>query len=106
MASICCASWWLQTALGAMFATYNVKADRLTVLKTSFPEELELTGRSPATAPRVISMVAFRCAAGSLQDAMQLLTTFRAGIVCAGAACSWRQQIKPDSSCTERQQEA
>lgn len=50
----------LQTALGAMFATYNVRADRLTVLKTSFPEELILTGRAPAGAPKVISMVAFR----------------------------------------------
>jgi hypothetical protein len=71
-----------------MFATYNVKADRLTVLKTSFPEELELTGKSPAAAPKVISMVAFRCAAGSVQDAMQLLTAFRAGMVSALAACS------------------
>lgn len=82
-----------------MFATYNVKADRLTVLKTSFPEELELTGKSPATAPKVISMVAFRCAAGLLQDAMQMLSTFRAGMGYAVAACSWRQQA--DSSCTE-----
>jgi hypothetical protein len=54
----------LQTALGAMFATFNVKADRLTVLKTSFPEELILTGRAPSTAPKVISLVAFRCADG------------------------------------------
>lgn len=49
-----------QTAAGAMFATYSIKADRLTVLKTSFAEELILTGRSPSTAPKVISMVAFR----------------------------------------------
>jgi hypothetical protein len=50
----------LQTAAGAMFGTFNVRADRLTVLKTSFPEELILTGRAPEGAPKVISMVAFR----------------------------------------------
>lgn len=50
----------LQTALGAMFGTFNVRADRLSVLKTSFPEELILTGRAPEGAPKVISMVAFR----------------------------------------------
>lgn len=43
-----------------MFATFSVKADRLSVLKTSFPEELILTGRAPSAAPRVISVVAFR----------------------------------------------
>eukprot|EP00878_Enallax_costatus_P015146 GHUV01015858.1.p1 GENE.GHUV01015858.1~~GHUV01015858.1.p1 ORF type:complete len:328 (+),score=61.50 GHUV01015858.1:609-1592(+) len=48
------------TAQGAMFAAYNVRADRLTMLKTTFPEELILTGRSPSTAPKVISVVAFR----------------------------------------------
>ncbi len=45
-----------------MFATYNVRADRLTVLKTTFPEELILTSRAPKAAPKVISVVAFRCA--------------------------------------------
>lgn len=50
----------LQTAAGAMFGTFNVRADRLSVLKTSFPEELILTGRAPEGAPKVISMVAFR----------------------------------------------
>lgn len=50
----------LQTAQGAMFAAYNVRADRLTMLKTTLPEELILTSKSPSTAPKVISMVAFR----------------------------------------------
>jgi hypothetical protein len=45
-----------------MFATFNVKADRLSVLKTSFVEELILTGRAPSNASKVISVVAFRCA--------------------------------------------
>jgi hypothetical protein len=43
-----------------MFATFNVKVDRLTVMKTSFAEELILTGRAPAGSPKVISVVAFR----------------------------------------------
>uniref|UniRef100_A0A383W183 Pherophorin domain-containing protein n=1 Tax=Tetradesmus obliquus TaxID=3088 RepID=A0A383W183_TETOB len=48
------------TALGAMFATYQVRADRLTALKTSFLEELMLTSKAPAGSPKVISVVAFR----------------------------------------------
>jgi hypothetical protein len=51
----------VQTAKGAMFSTYQVRADRLTALKTSFPEELMLTSKAPAGAPKVISVVAFRC---------------------------------------------
>lgn len=43
-----------------MFATFSTKADRLTVLKTSFPEELLLTGKAPPSTPKVISLVAFR----------------------------------------------
>eukprot|EP00775_Hariotina_reticulata_P008584 gene8584-8766_t len=49
-----------KTAKGAMFATFNVKVDRLTVMKTSLAEELILTGRAPAGSPKVISVVAFR----------------------------------------------
>jgi hypothetical protein len=51
-------------AAGAHFATFSARADRLAALKTTFPEELFLTGANPnATAPRVISVVAFRCVA-------------------------------------------
>jgi hypothetical protein len=85
-----------------MFATYNVKADRLTVLKTSFPEELELTGRSPATAPKVISMVAFRCAAGSCRIPYECTcsTLFCVGMVCAVAACGLRLEATVAASLT------
>lgn len=61
-----------------MFGTYNIKADRLTVLKTSFPEELILTGRAPPTAPKVISLVAFRWG-----DEQQLLCESNVGAALA-----------------------
>jgi hypothetical protein len=61
-----------QTSLGVMFAAYNVRADRLTVLKTSYPEELMLTSRARSGTPRVISAVAFRCACGNHQHCLHL----------------------------------
>lgn len=46
---------------GVHFATFATRADRLSALKTTFPEQLYLTGANPdAAAPRVISVVAFR----------------------------------------------
>lgn len=43
------------------FAAFAARADRLSALKTTFPEQLYLTGANPdAAAPRVISVVAFR----------------------------------------------
>jgi hypothetical protein len=47
------------------FATYNARIDRLTVLKTTFPEELQLTTHTRADAPLLISAVAFRGAVRS-----------------------------------------
>ncbi|GBF91542.1 hypothetical protein Rsub_04282 [Raphidocelis subcapitata] len=53
------------TQLGVHFATYNARIDRLTVLKTTFPEELTLTARARAGAPLLVSAVAFRGAVRS-----------------------------------------
>lgn len=48
-------------AAGVHFAAFASRVDRLAALKTTFPEELFLTGANPnASAPRVISVVAFR----------------------------------------------
>lgn len=48
-------------AASVHFATFGARADRLTALKTTFPEQLYLTGANPdVAAPRVISVVAFR----------------------------------------------
>ncbi|KAF8056432.1 hypothetical protein HT031_006289 [Scenedesmus sp. PABB004] len=65
------------TAAGAMFASYNVRADRLTVLKTSFPEELMLTGRAPAGAAKVISVVAFR---NNVRSDVRYIASFDPGV--------------------------
>jgi hypothetical protein len=42
------------------FAAYNTRIDKLSVLKTTFPEQLALTAASAEGAPLVISVVAFR----------------------------------------------
>jgi len=51
----------LQTAQGVYFSVYNARVDRLTVLKTTFPETLYLTSLQQPLTPKVISVVAFRC---------------------------------------------
>ncbi|KIZ07612.1 hypothetical protein MNEG_0342 [Monoraphidium neglectum] len=48
------------TSLGVHFAAYNTRIDKLSVLKTTFPEQLALTAASAEGAPLVISVVAFR----------------------------------------------
>ena len=48
-------------AAGVHFASFAARADQLSALKTTFPEQLYLTGANPdVAAPRVISVVAFR----------------------------------------------
>lgn len=49
-----------QTAAGAHFASYAVRVDRLSVLKTTFPEQLALTSSAAPGTPLVMSAVAFR----------------------------------------------
>jgi hypothetical protein len=46
--------------MGVHFATFNARVDRLSVLKTTFSEQLALTANASAGAPRVVSVVAFR----------------------------------------------
>lgn len=94
---LCCSWSVLQTALGVHFAAFNIKADRLSVLRTSFPEELMLTAKSVEGRPKVISMVAFRCATASAGSILQAAAACRAvcctavwpGVLAAaaGAAC-------------------
>jgi len=52
------------TSLGVHFASYNTRIDRLSVLKTTFPEQLSLTADAAAGTPLLISVVAFRCVCG------------------------------------------
>ena len=42
------------------FAAYSARVDRLSVLKTTFAEELALTAAAPAGSPLVVTAVAFR----------------------------------------------
>lgn len=49
-----------QTAMGVHFAVYNARIDRLSVLKTTFSEQLALTADGVPGSPHVISVVAFR----------------------------------------------
>jgi hypothetical protein len=54
-----------QSAAGVQFAAYNVKVDRLSVLKTTFGETRNLLNLTLAKgAPAVVTAVAFRCARG------------------------------------------
>lgn len=50
-----------QTSLGVHFSSYHARVDRLSVLKTTFAEQLSLTADAPAGTPLLISVVAFRC---------------------------------------------
>jgi hypothetical protein len=49
-----------QTSLGMHFSAYNTRIDRLSVLRTTFPEQLALTARAAPDTPLVVSLVAFR----------------------------------------------
>ncbi len=42
------------------FAVYKLATDTLTVLKVSYPDELFLTSKTAPSAPKVISVVAYR----------------------------------------------
>ena len=44
-----------------VFATYEVRVDRMTVLRGNATEQEALFQSIPADAPQVVSMVAFRC---------------------------------------------
>jgi hypothetical protein len=56
------------------FAVYNVKVDRLTVLKTTFGETRNLLNLTVAKgAPAVVTAVAFRCARQPQQQRAQQL---------------------------------
>lgn len=55
-----------QTAVGVHFASYSPRIDRLSVLKTTFQEQLALTGDALPNTPRVVSVVAFRLGDGGL----------------------------------------
>ncbi|KIZ06344.1 hypothetical protein MNEG_1608 [Monoraphidium neglectum] len=48
------------TAMGVHFSAYSARIDRLSVFKTTFPEELSLTADALPDTPLVISVVAFR----------------------------------------------
>lgn len=63
-----------QTAAGAQFASYATRVDRLSVLKTSFPEQLALTGGAAPGTPLIVSVVAFRRARhGAAREAAHVL---------------------------------
>jgi hypothetical protein len=46
--------------MGVHFSAYSARIDRLSVFKTTFPEELSLTADALPDTPLVISVVAFR----------------------------------------------
>jgi hypothetical protein len=54
-----------QTSMGVHFASYHARIDKLSVLKTTFPEQLALTADGRPGAPLLISVVAFRGAVRS-----------------------------------------